>query len=50
MATIFSHAFVGCTLVSLAPQKLRNKKNYILGGITAMLPDIDYLGFINHIP
>ena len=50
MATIFSHALVGSTIVTLSPQKYRSSKIYVLGALTAALPDIDYLGFVQRIP
>jgi inner membrane protein len=50
MATIFSHAVVGCTMVGLLPAKMRTKAVYIFAGFSAILPDFDYLGFINNIP
>lgn len=50
MATIFSHALVGCAVVSFFPKKFRTRTIYSAAGISAMLPDLDYLGFINRIP
>ena len=51
MATVFSHALVGCTVLNLAaPEQFKNKRNYFIAGLTAMLPDIDYLGYVKHIP
>ncbi len=50
MATIFSHAVVGCTIVSTFSDKMRTKTIYVLAAGTAVLPDIDYFGFINRIP
>lgn len=50
MATIFSHAVVGCTMVGLLPPKLRTKSVYFFAGFSAILPDFDYFGYINRIP
>jgi inner membrane protein len=50
MATIFSHALVGATIVSALPLRHRQKRNYALGALTAIVPDFDYLGFISHVP
>ena len=50
MATIFSHALVGCTVLKLAPKKYQSKISYLVAGLTAILPDIDYLGYVSHIP
>lgn len=33
MATVFSHALVGCMIVSLFPKKLRIKKIYLTSGV-----------------
>jgi inner membrane protein len=50
MATVFSHAIVGCTLVSLLPKKFQTRTNYFLAAFTAILPDFDYIGFISRVP
>lgn len=50
MATIFSHALVGTAIVSMFPEKYRTKKNYFCAGLTAIVPDFDYIGFVNKIP
>ncbi|MBL7554789.1 MAG: metal-dependent hydrolase [Bdellovibrionaceae bacterium] len=50
MATIFSHAVVGCTMVGLPPSKLRAKSIYFFAGLSAILPDFDYLGYVRQIP
>ena len=50
MATVFSHALVGAAIVSLFPKKYRNKKSYGIAALSAVVPDFDYLGFIQRIP
>lgn len=50
MATVFSHALVGAAIVSLFPEKYRCKKSYGIAALTAVVPDFDYLGFIQRIP
>ncbi len=50
MATIFTHALVGATLVSGMSAPRRSTRNYIIGATTAIIPDFDYFGFINRVP
>lgn len=50
MATVFSHALVGAAIVSLFPKKYRTKKSYALAALSAVVPDFDYLGFIQRVP
>lgn len=50
MATIFTHALVGATIVSGVAAPRRSTRNYLIGAITAVIPDCDYMGFVNHIP
>lgn len=50
MATIFSHALVGATLVSFLPPKLQTRRTRFIAGVCAILPDIDYIGFVLRIP
>lgn len=50
MATVFSHALAGSAIVSLFPEKYRTKKSYGLAALSAVVPDFDYLGFIQRIP
>ena len=28
----------------------RSTRNYLIGGLTAIVPDFDYFGFVNHVP
>lgn len=50
MATIFSHALVGTTIVSALPLRHRQSRNYVIGALTAMIPDLDYIGFVSQVP
>lgn len=50
MATVFSHALAGAAIVSLFPKKYRTKKAYGIAALSAVVPDFDYLGFIQRIP
>ncbi len=50
MATVFSHALVGASIVSLFPLKYRSTKTYIYGALTAIVPDFDYVGFAARVP
>lgn len=50
MATVFSHALVGATIVVALPPKYRTPLNYRLAALTAVLPDFDYLGFVARVP
>ncbi|CAN5659076.1 metal-dependent hydrolase [soil metagenome] len=50
MATIFSHALVGATIVSALPLRHRQKRNYLIGAFAAVVPDFDYIGFVSHVP
>jgi inner membrane protein len=50
LATIFSHALVGATIVSGMSAPRRSTRNYILGAATAVVPDLDYFGFVNQVP
>lgn len=50
MATVFSHALVGATIVAVFPKKYRSQKVYALAALAAVVPDFDYAGYVARIP
>jgi inner membrane protein len=50
LATVFSHALVGATIVAVFPKKFRNNKVYALAALSAVVPDFDYAGYVARIP
>lgn len=50
MTTIFTHAIVGATLLRCLPEAYRKPRHYAIVMGLAMLPDIDTISFIFHIP
>lgn len=50
MATIFTHALVGCTIVATMTKEYRTRVIYATGAVTAIVPDFDYLGYVAHVP
>ncbi len=50
MTTIFTHAIVGATLLRCLPEKHRTTRHYAIVMGLAILPDIDTIAFLLHIP